>query len=111
MADISVQAQQRILSAIRERLQDVRTLRASTRAKNGYMGFNLTETTLSELHDVVAKSLDRDQIVDWLKLSDGYIALTGGGAVAPAVKRAREAFKVMWEELEAPPPAQLSAAG
>jgi hypothetical protein len=111
MTEISVQMQQRLLSAISERLQDVRTLRASTRAKNAYMGFDLTETTLSELFEGVAKSLDRDRIVNWLKLSEGHIALMGGGAVAPAVKRARQALKVMWEELEAPAPSQLSAAG
>lgn len=98
-----------MLSAIRRLQAAVRTLRASTQIKKGYLGFDLAENTLGRLYDAVSKTRSRDQIASWIKETNEQMALTGGGDVAPAVKQAHVEFNSMLSVLaELPAPREAS---
>ena len=79
----------------------MRALRDATLVKKGYKGFELVETTLSDLHEAISNSRDRDEIVKWLKRAIATKALRDSGQVAPAVKRTREKFEAICAILEA----------
>jgi hypothetical protein len=101
MAEIAPQVQNRILSAVNDARRRVRELLDSSRPKNGYMGFDLADSVLAELHEAIAKSRNGDQITVWLKKAVAHLKLTGGGEVWPAVEQTEQTFKGLWEQLEA----------
>lgn len=100
MADISPQAHADILRAIREAQADVRALRANTKVQQGYVGFDLAESTLAACHEAVSGVRDRAAIATMLKKAVAALALTGGGAVAPAIQRTLATLEAITNELE-----------
>lgn len=100
MPDVSPQTHANILRAVRLLLSDTRELRRTTKSKNGYKGFDLTESTLSSFHEEVTAVRDRDRLVILLKNADAVMSVLGSDDVAPVVKQAREALKASWEALE-----------
>ena len=100
MPHISPQTHANILRTVRLLLSDVRELRRVAKSKNGSKWFDITESTLSNLHEAVTIIKDRDRLIILLKNADAVMSVNGGGDVAPLVNQAREAFKASWEALE-----------
>jgi hypothetical protein len=91
---------QRVLRALDDARQDVRATAKASKPKTGYMGFELAENHLVNCRAAVEKLTDRNTVITMLARLDGLMALTGGGDVAPAVKRTHEALAQLFKALE-----------
>ena len=101
MPDITPEFRQRILQALDAALQDLRKLAATAKPPPGYLGFQQVQNRLEQSEHAIEGLPDRKAIVNALKrLDDAISKIGGGGAVAPAAKRIRNALATLLAELE-----------
>ena len=100
MPDVAPQTHAAILREIRAVRADVVALRKTSPVQQGYMGFELAETTFADLHEAVNGTRDPALIATFLKRAFAALNTTGGGAVAPALDRARPKFQLIVDTLE-----------
>jgi hypothetical protein len=101
MPDLNAALRQRILQALDAARADVQGLAAGGAIPNGYLGFQLVEQRILQCRGAVENLTDRDAVLKMLQRLDGAVKLTGGGAVAPAVKRLREKLAELEDALQA----------
>ena len=101
MADeIPTVAHAQILKAIRAGRTDVISLRKATKVQTDCTAFDLVERNLAECHAALSSERDQARVVTILNMEYRALALVGGGDVAPAVRRTRDALRTILQELE-----------
>lgn len=100
MPEVTAATRSEILSELDSARNEFVATRDRTESTNGYMGFDLADTTMVSCRTAIEGLTDRDQIVATLQRAYNQMPLLSDGPARPAVDHMRTTLVDLWKRLD-----------